>query len=268
VDGDRYFSVTICFKGKGYLMGAKKRLSDLYVVGAELTVSDGTEDGTITVWLRKLNNSESQDAIKRANAARSVALAVKNLDDSAFEKQVIWNEISDFDRDSLIEFLVAEQILDATRKKEEEIASEPEWAEEDYLEGLRESWESGLKDVWISDSKNPEASRVFNEIKKFTDAVDEAVESERKSFVKDFDAFTTEELQKKVFEKRIQYNADLAWITEYRKAELFHAVKATPDYSERYFDSLDEVESLDVRVIKQLMDAYAEITVEASEGKG
>src|SRR3954469_5704211 len=58
-----------------------RRLGDLFVVGREVTFDDG-QGAPISVYVRKLNTSEHERALRRANSERSKVLAAKTDKDS------------------------------------------------------------------------------------------------------------------------------------------------------------------------------------------
>src|SRR5690606_23136648 len=151
----------------------RKKLTDLYVVGKEITLDDGRGNET-TVWLQKLNPVEHETAIRRANGKRAATLQLKRLDSDHPDRQPFASEISELasSRELMLDLLVADKLTKVMEAREAELAAEDEWAEDDYIQSLRDAWEDGLKEKYFSDDRDEESERVLNELKRFNEQLE------------------------------------------------------------------------------------------------
>jgi hypothetical protein len=244
----------------------RRRLTDLYIVGTEVVFDDGQGD-PITVFLRKLGPVEHETALKRANAARSRMAAVKRQPDSD-DYLAHYAAVTEFSEEELASYLLEEHRASRAPIVEAELASEGEWAKDGYLDGLHEAWlDGGMKEAYAKDPEDPEAKRVFDELGRFADKVDAEVAAEVEAKRADLEHMDLEKLQQAVFEKYMEVQASLAWLTEYRRCEIWLATRDPKDKKTRYFESRDEVNDLPIEVSQRLMDAYRDISVEPMEGK-
>lgn len=252
----------------------RRRLSDLYVTGTLITltgpVGDGSETASEDVWVSKISPVEQKESADRASGARAAILAIKHLDDDHEKKLPYWDQLDELvadDRNTLINFLIAEKVSKAELSAEARLGAEGKWAENDYLSSLQEAWNDGLRDRYLATPDDEEASRVFNELKRFSDEVTESVKEEREDLVSSYDGIPDIELKRKAIDSIIQAEADFAWMAEFRRWQIFYATRWPDAHDERYFQSKDEVAHLDRRVFQQLVDAFNEITVDSIEGK-
>jgi hypothetical protein len=245
-------------------MARKRRLQDLYVTGAEVTFDDGTGD-PITVYVRKLNAVEHETALKHANAARARAMAVLKDRDS-IDYQDIWSDAQDLDRDSLERYLADEERANRIAVVEAELSQEDEWAEDGYLDGLQEAW-GELEATYFEDPEDEEAKRVFGELKRFSDQVKKEIEAHVDNLLADLEGVPDDTLRERVLKKNVQMRASMAWITTFRRAELWLAVREK-DRKTRYFDKFEDLEDLSDAVLSRLAGTYKDISVDPTEGKG
>lgn len=242
-----------------------RRLTDLYVVGKEVVLSD--DQGDIVVWIQKLNPIQQEQAFSRANAERAKVLSVRRLpsdheDRLPYEAEA--DSIAD-DRDMMIELLAAEEIHRARQSVESELAHEEEWEKDGYLDGLREAWENGAKERYHYG--DIEAVRVFNELKRFTDTVEELVQPHIKRIKKDYASKTDDALRKQVVDQLIERDADARWLNEYRRCQVWLSVREPTDHRQLYFKSREEVDLLEVPTLAALIREYTNLEVEPIEGK-
>lgn len=248
-------------------MPKTKKLGDLFVRGAEVTVDDG--DDSVTVWVQKLNPLQQEKALRRANGARAKVLSVRKLPDDDLEKLSFHYEAQDIteDRESMIDYLLGEKLASIYAVREAELAAQDEWSEDNYIQGLNDAWHDGLKDDYAVDPEDPEAKRVFGELKRFADKVEEEVQKERDNLAKDYDGKTDEEMAELVFDHVIEAAADLEWLKEFRKSEIFFAVRHADNHNKPYFERREEVDDLEMDTFAALAQAFQDIKVDVIEGK-
>jgi hypothetical protein len=248
-----------------------RRLADLYVVGKELAVAgpDGNEE--VTVWIQKLNPIQQEQAFGRAAAERAKVLTLKNVEPThddrvTFEAQA--DEIAQ-DRDTMIDMLSAKEIGEAEQACEAEVSEEDEWSKDGYLLGLQEAWDNGARVDYLDDSSPnyKEARRVFDELKRFAAQVEKAVEGHKKRIRKDFAGTSDEALRKRIVDQLIEAEADLRWLTEYRRSQVWLSVREPTDHRALYFPERKDVDDLSIEVLVQLIAAYQNLEVDPMTGK-
>jgi len=247
----------------------RRRLSDLYVTGTEVSVGDGQGED-VKVWVSKISPMERRIAVEEAAKPRAKTLALKKLPDESPEKLRFIDQINDYvgeDRDGLVSFLMGPRLYELEVSAQERIAAEDKWAEKDYLTGLNQAWRDEMYDRYMADNDDKEAKRVFEELKAFTDEVDASLEEEKESLKETFDVFSDEELNSKALNQLIDTEADFVWMNELRRQELFFAVREPEDHKKRYFEDREEVDMIEEEVFTQLLTAYLEVSVDTVEGK-
>lgn len=243
---------------------AKRRLTDLYVVGKEVEFDDG-EGEPIKVYVRKLNAGQHDRALRRANAERSKLLATKKHPESE-EYTNQWAIVEQFSRVDLVEYLGEDEKQRRAAALEAELAAEDEWSKDDYLQGLRDAWNEGLSERAETEPDDVEVKRVSDELERFNAAANKIIKQHVASFTDDMEDISDDVLQQRVFDKLVEVQASLAWLTEYRACELWLSVRDEDKVNE-YFNHRDEINSLPNEVIEKLMAVYREISVDPLEGK-
>lgn len=250
-------------------MTKKRRLTDLYIVGKELSIDDGSDD-PIVVWIQKLNPIENEYALREANKSRAALLALKKADDDDPELDVYWSQLeADLASDvNPVDVFVAREEVKIRAAKEDQVAYEDEWSEDNYLQGLKDAWEGGLKETYALDNSDPEALRVWNELKRFDALVEEKVQGELRHVRRDYEQADPDWVRREYVNKIIERDADVNWVTTYRRNEIRYAVREPDNHKEYYFADADEVAQLAVEIFKQLVQEYQELIVDPLEGKG
>lgn len=258
-----------------------RRAEDLWVVGTELSLDDGRGE-PVRLWIQKLNPIEMSGAMRRANAARAKLRSIRLRPDTD-EYQDLQADVDEWEsRDAMIAYLEAEELNNIAERVEAEHASEGEWAEDDYLAGLRDAWTGpdGLALVYAADPTDPEAARVFGELERFAAECEAAGTGEREALRARMEATADQDLRERVFEQVIRYRSTSAWVDELHRQETFYAVRqcqavvgddgldhAACDHSKRYFATLDQVDSLQGPALRQFRDTYDTLMVDPAEGK-
>jgi hypothetical protein len=247
----------------------RRRLSDLYVVGKKEVLTDGENE--IEVWVQKISPLDQRNSMDMAHAARAKVIASKAAPDDdnlrvSVTAEAEWDGFT-AERDEMIEFLSLSDLSKSRASHEAEVASLDEWSKNEYYSGLREAWDSEMNERFDANPEDEEAGQIFRELTRYMKEVDRLVEKDRKSFVRGYATVSDEELKRKVIDGLIETQGDQVWVTEFRKAQLFFALRDPDDHSQHYLDDPDEIDVFDVRVTKQLFDAFDAIMVDPSEGK-
>lgn len=248
-------------------MSKTLKLTDLYVIGKEFVV-EGPE-GSITVWLQKLTPVQQETAFRRAGSQRAKILALARGDEGDLDtKQSAISTFYDMykTREEQINYLVSETLMKVYPAREAEVAARDEWSDDDYLQGLKDSWNEEMFNRFINDSNDQEANKVKDEIQRFQDELNEEIESERKFLVEDLSSYTDSKIVELGCKSLLESSADMAWLTEFRKCELWFGVR-NPNTKKQYFSGREEVDELSTEVLGALIKAFAELNVDATEGK-
>ena len=244
-----------------------KRLTDLFKVGRTIVFEDG--DTVIEVWLQKLVPSETATAIERASARRSKFLTLKSpsADPDQVEYQRAELQRLCPTRDDLVNMAAGETMSQLKESVEAETAAKEEWAENDYFLGLKEAWENEVERAIQDGSEDPEHHRVYDELKRFADQVDEAYKERQEDIYLDYKSMSDAELEDKAFSAFIDNQADSVWLREYRDCQLWLGTREPQDHSKRYFTRREEINELATEVLTKLISEYVDMEVGPTEGK-
>lgn len=246
----------------------RRRLSDLYVVGKELELDDGSGD-PVVVWIQKLTPLQHEKSLRRANGVRAGVLAIKDDPDDSLERLGYQHEFDQVSttREDMVNYLLSEKLANLYQVEEARLAAEKEWSENHYLQGLTDLWEDSAKEAYASDSDDPEAKRVFEELKRFAEKVENSVQGHAKELARDWEGTPDDDLKREVLNKVLETAADMQWLAEYRKCEVWFSVRDPENHNALYFESREEVDDLTIETFTALAAAYGELKVDIIEGK-
>lgn len=252
-----------------------RTLKDLYVVGAWCEIDDG--NGPVKVWLQKLNPVDHETALRNANARRARTLAMSRMPEDSDERAMYMNQLFDLasDRDQTIEFLAQERMTERYSAIEAEVAAEKEWSEDDYIQGLKDAWNQEMFETFalattdeLKESEEYiEAERVRSELERFNGQVLKVLEGEVEALKADYADWSEEKLIEAGINKIIESQANMNWLIEFRRSELWLGVLDGPKTKQRVFDKRSDVDELASEVVNELMQAYTELNVDSVEGK-
>lgn len=248
----------------------RKNLSDLYVVGETVRVEAGDEFDE--VWVQRLNPIDNEKALRRATAARTRMKSLFRDTDSDEYLQSV-GEMDDYATEQvLIDLIILDDMAEKRASVEAELGSQEEWSDDNYLQGLFDLWAGdadnpGLSETYATDPEDPEALRVFNELKRFNDEANKQVEQWREKLVNDLKTQPREQLLPKAVEVYLDRKANAAFMDEFEKHQLALAVRRAEDHKVKYFDSAADLDDLHPNVLNQLKAALEKISLDPSEGK-
>lgn len=252
-------------------MAKTKRLVDLYTRGVEVAFEDPDGGPPLVVWLKKPQPFELDIAMNRANQQRAKVLTLKRLPRDHDEVVLYDSQIDELfeSKDDIINFVAAEDLGKALRSVESEVAFSDDWSKDDYLEGLQDSW-SELEIHYYSEddpAQHEEALRVFDELKRFRTEVEEKFEKKKAGVLREYEDKSDTELREIALERLIDMRADMRWIEEFKRSQIWLAVKDNKNRRESYFVDRHEVDLLDSRIYGRLLEALDALTVAPEEGK-
>jgi hypothetical protein len=250
----------------------KRRLSDLYVRGRELSVNDG-EGEPIKVWVSKLNEIDRESVLRRANAAKARFMIDADDEDSE-QFAAMYAESRDINsRHELILFIVSDDVNSARRRIESQTAGDEEtWSKEGYLQGLVDAWigdetNPGLSATIQEDPADPEARRVSDELDRFEQEVRARVEAETHTLVKDWEDVDIDVLRRKATHLLLELKSSEEFVREFQRQQIFYSIREPNDHRKRYFATITEVDDLDEELRKYLVEQYESLVVPPDEGK-
>lgn len=247
-------------------MGRKKAW-DLYKTGDDVELVDDT-GATLKLYIRKLSGPDLEAVLRKADAARGVVRACQAKPESEdwlalYSKVVDWGD----DLADLAEYLIHERLARRTEVIAAELAARDEWSGDNYLESLRDAWADGLRDRYAEDANDPEAARVFEEMKRFDALVTEKAAQEREDMAAEIVRLGLEEIRRRIVVSLLGAQADAEWNRVFEASTLFLAVVEPHNHFERHFPDIDRVLHSDHRVRNDLMAAYNAMQVAGAEGK-
>lgn len=242
-----------------------RTLMDLFRRGEDIELNDGSGD-PVKVHITKLTTGDRDEVVRKANAARSRMRAALR-DTTSDEYLSVLDEVEIVDRETQTDAIVAYRLRGARFAIERQVAANDEWSEDGYLDGLQAAWENGLSDVFATMPDNPEARRVYEELKRFDEEVEQffqgRLRDERASIeILDDAAFKT-----KAIERATEEAANTVWIAEFLRWKVYFCTRRVDDRAKRYFSSIQESDQVDPNVRAQLLVAIGALEVDAIEGK-
>jgi hypothetical protein len=250
----------------------RRKLSDLYVRGRELAPSDGEGDA-VKVWLAKLNEVDREAAMRRANAAKArFVIDADNEDGELFASA--YAEIREIeDPQDLIIFLISDDVTKARRRIEMvKAADEETWGKEDYLQGLLDAWygdddNPGLSSVAQEDPDDPEAKRVIDEIIRYQNEVAAEVRVESTNLMKEWEDQSLDQIRRRAAHLLLELRASEVFTREYKRQQLFFAVRDPVNRRMRYFENVAELDDIDDELRAFFTEQYESMMVDRTEGK-
>lgn len=243
---------------------AKKQMRDLFVKGKPVEIRDGEDYAE--VFLRKATPNDEKMAIELADAAKArVLLAFRDKDSSQYLQAVL--DADGLTREESIEILITEEV---TRKRQQisaELGATDEWAEDNFLEGIMTGWEAEMKERWLADETDVEASRYWDALKKFDQQVLDAEEAFRALQIKDYDSVADDDLLDPVVKKLMEIRADAAWYDVYVRSLVRFGCRQVDDHHEYYFQDERDFQELSEEALSRLLRDYRDVTVDPAEGK-
>lgn len=263
-------------------MPTTRRIEDLYKRGRKASVTDGED--VVDVYIQKPNPLEKAAIARRAGAAKARYLLDADNEDSD-EYLATYVSIRDYeDRDALITILLSDDIRRARYRAEAEVSADERWTTDELLQGLHDLWEGdaenrGLKWRFAEEPDDPEALKVFEQLKEFSEEVNKVFTSEKEHLRRQWDDVEDEAVFRRATQVMLKRQADEAFAKEYQQQTIFYATHylvstVDPDTAEekhsageRYFSTLDQVKMMDPAMHLELTIAIDLLEVPNTEIK-
>lgn len=245
----------------------KERLKKIYTLSKEVPFVD--EDGEFSLYIRKLTPVEERDARQESLRVKATLLAIEKEDNNSPIKMGFRDLIESIgldDKDSLVRYVCAEDLVKLQESIESRIAFEDKWAENDYLAALQDAWVGGMREAWELNNEDEEASRVFNALKEYTLEVAEALEAESEDILAAKEDWSIEKLMNAATDKFIQKHAATLQYEEYDMWRIFYCTYEDSSLKERFFSSRKELDDYP-EIVERLRSEYDSISLSVIEGK-
>ena len=251
----------------------KRRLTDLYAIGKEVTLNDdGEEAEGIKVYIAKINDIEQKTCIQKSASARAKYMVIERQKDHPerplYEEQ-LETMVGSFDNlEGVIDLLIAQKLMEEEASIEAKLAADEEtWGKNNYVETLRDTWLEEMEARYAEDPEDEDAKRVHDELLRFAHEVDEELEVSRQDLIDSYMGQSPREIIDQGIDRLIDLEGSSAWVTEFQRWRLYFAVRDPDNRKERYFESREELDYLDGKIFKELNDHYESLLVSGVEGK-
>lgn len=261
-------------------MPRRRRLTDLYRVGRLIEFNDGLDPEPVSVWVQKPNEIEMSNIYRRAGAQKSRFMTRADDVDSDEYQDALGDLRELGDDDIILTLAMAAETGRARSRIESQLENDPEgeWAKDDYLQGLFDSWNGdaenpGLKDAYALDPEGDtpegaEALKIMAELKRFQDQVNERFDVERERLLTEWQAMPKDQVEHLAVKHFVENDATEIFMQEFNRQAIFYAVRDPDERDKRYFGTRQEVDLLPDVVVTRLMIEVNEFIVSSSEGKG
>lgn len=244
----------------------RRRLTDLYANGEEITVGEGGD--AQQVWIRKMTPADAEVAYLKANARRSSVLAQEREEEPGDFFISLKAEIAQLSKDNLIDWLIDSEMVNQTPVVEARLAEENEWTKENYLGSLRERFlDEDFQTLFTEVPDDPEVKRVMSELSRFHNEVADEVAALRADLRATYEYDSIEELQGRVLHESLVAQSEAAWLEEFYNCQVWRCT-FWADTREPVFKTRAEVDDLQAKTSNQLREAIERIHVSDAEGKG
>lgn len=242
-------------------------IEELYSIGQKVNVAPPGHD-PVTVFFRKINSPQQQKAVRKANAARIRLMQVMNRPDTDDEKMSIVGEVEELAREDKIVYLTELQVATYRPKIEQELSEEKEWAEEGYLQSLIDAFDDeALLDYMKGDEeRSVETQELFDQMKRFTDAVDGKLEIKRGNSTKHFEAMSDDQLTMAVTKSYLEREAGIAWLRVFRDHQILFGVENL-ETGEKIYSSIGDIDNIPTELYQIYLGAIEETSVPVTELK-
>ena len=246
---------------------ARKKLDDLFRVGKEYDIAPDGASEPFMVYVRKLGPTQQTTSARQANSARMEFYLDARNEESGYHRTLV-AQVAEIDLENKIRQLAMTEIAEDRQKLEQEISGRPEWSEDGKLQTLVDMWEDGLMKDWLmgEEERSEESVRVFEEMKKFTDEVDQRLQALLDIEMKKIEEKGEDWIDKKMISSQIEFDANAEWIKMFRMHQIMFGTRDI-DTGEQIWDSIDQIEDLAAELFGKLSKAVIDLNVPITEVK-
>lgn len=240
-------------------------------------VLQGDNDQELEVWVQKVTPDDFQEVLHRASARRA-EVTLELQDHESVRYKALLDIIADWDKDTLVAFLVQHEVAQLEEKiyAEVSLAESSDWWDDDLgystFEDIRIAWvgtpdTEGLRAIYARDPEDPHAKRVFEAMQHLIEEVDARTAADRDQVRAMHEPRHIEDLRGEVIDKYADLETQAAYHREFETAQVFVATRHADERSQRVFSNVREVrDNPDWR--EQILVALREMRIDPTEGKG
>jgi hypothetical protein len=248
----------------------KRRLGDLYQVGVDVVIDDGSGEEPIELYMRKPNPFEHEEALRDGNAARA-RMTLKMRDPKTDEYDILKADVEAIgNKRKQCEFLVGERTPEFTSRAYQRVSTRDEWSEDGLIDALQDNINefADREDEMTEESEDWEDFlRVKEQVERFNKQVDNEVAIVREEEIENLLAEPDDEIRELTRKALIDKAASLLFFREYRLSCIYFATRESANHGQRYFTSKQEVRELPYEVQSLLLDRYESLDMTRDEVK-
>ncbi len=256
--------------GDGRMRARFKKITDLFTVGREVELPDGS-----LLWVQALNQYERDDVMSEATLARSrIVMALKNHGD---ERVRVEGHFHESGREEIIRELALQRAEKAASKLGDRIRDDPEWRERmDILD------RTDLTDTAAAPT-DEERALIFQINSEFFGELQRRRQEEQELAKLELERLGAEELQEKYFDAWLDVRAGKIANDEYALAEMATAARycdavregdggwdhsGCGGHNDRVFENRQEAKAAPAGLLDVLRDALMQLAWSERDPKG
>lgn len=247
------------------LAKTRAQVKRIYEVGKEVPLGED-----LTLWLQKLTPAEEKEALEHSYKPRAGILSLLKADPDEpglLEFKDTLERWGLDTKEAQVNFLITPDVQKAQASQESKIASQKEWSENDYLITLQSAWNDGLDEKLALNPDDEEASRVFKELKRYTEQVATAVEVDRVDLFERMDIKSETEIEDKVVKMLIEHAAGQAQLNEFHAWAIYFATRLVEDHDVHFFGAREDIDGYGASLYPRLLEEYMLLSLDSIEGK-
>lgn len=251
----------------------RERLEKLYTLNTQVYVGPDLEDGAEPnsediLYLKKLSVPQERFASTESYKVRAKYEILKKADPLDPERLAIREAVLLVEEvDQLALLVLSEEYTKLQASVESRIAHEEKWAQNDYLQTLQSLWIDEMKERFDRNPEDEEAARVFKELKKYTEEVDTIVQSEFEDMLFEKKQSSKDVLIEEAIDQLLDTSAVSAQVEEYNYWKIFFATYLDSDFTEKFFEEIDDVRGTPHELLSKILTAYDDMSIGVMRGK-
>lgn len=246
----------------------RRRLTDLYSRGRVFSVLDEDGNEALQVYVRKMTPADAEVAYLKASAKRASVLALSKEDEPSDTIVTLQSQLEQLTKENLVEWKVAQGLVERRPEVETRVAFEEEWAKDNYLFSLQERTTQADYQAKVEElPDDPEVVRISGEIGRYTERVEQEMKTVETDLRFEFDQQPESQLRKAIQDTMVEAQADASWLNEFQKCQVWKCIFDADDKRDPYFATREEVDQVQIEVLGQLADFIDKVHVSDQEGK-
>lgn len=215
----------------------------------------------IVIWVQPPSPNQREQALREAQAMRGMTMlnARKKVETSEYVSAEAF--VSEMGRDTLIEYVLANGEGDRRSEAQRNVLMREEWKDFGTLQDAMRKWD---------EAGNPETDEwqplVDRDIE-FGKQVDAETEQLREAARESLSLLSTDDLEKRGKEKRIDLLGNQAFMATFEREMLWAACRDSDNHDVQYWSNVAEMMSEDEYGLDVLADVYGDYIQDGREAK-